>query len=115
MRSGFSLVEVVIALVIFQFGMLALTAVSAVSARDVATANRIVRARMLARNRVELLRAGACPAAVVGSATAPGGVTEVWRVEAAGATRIISDSVAFPMPGGREGNQVFRAWAMCAA
>ena len=58
--KGFTLIEVLIALVIFEFGMLALAATSAVAARDLGVANRRMKANAIARNRVELLRADAC-------------------------------------------------------
>jgi prepilin-type N-terminal cleavage/methylation domain-containing protein len=115
MRSAFTLVEVLVALVIFAFGMLALAATSAVTARDFAAATLGVRAQSLARNRVELMRAAPCPAAAAGSAAAGRGVTEFWRVDADGARRLLSDSVVFSLPRGRRGHVVHRASLLCAS
>lgn len=114
MRSGFTLIETIVALVLFQFGMLALAGTSAVVARDLAAAQRSLRAQSLARNRVELLRAGPCPSPVRGSATIPGGLRENWSVEAAGPRRAIVDSVDFALPRGRRGHVVLRSAVMCA-
>jgi Tfp pilus assembly protein PilV len=113
-RKGFTLVEAIVALLLFEFGMLALAAASAVAARDIAYAQRSMRAQALARHRVELLRANACPAPGSGTAEAPGGLREFWRVDATGPLRIISDSVDLMLPGGRRGDVVLRAWTICA-
>lgn len=115
MRKGFTLIEAIVALVLFAFGMLALAATSAIAARDLAVANRSMRAQALARHRVELLRASACPTPGTGSAQAAGGLREFWRVDAAGPLRVVSDSVDFMLPGARRGNIVRRAWTVCAS
>jgi Tfp pilus assembly protein PilV len=112
-RRGSSLIEALIALVLFQFGMLALVATSAVAARDLAAAHRHARAQALATNRVEQLRARACPASVAGSMSWPGGLTEYWRVEASGTRRIISDSVELLLPRGRRASHVIQAHVLC--
>jgi|SRR5688500_7712621 Tfp pilus assembly protein PilV len=113
-RRGSSLIEALIALVLFQFGMLALVATSAVAARDLAAANRHARAQALAANRVEQLRAQACPASLAGSMSWPGGLTEYWRVEASGMRRIISDSVELLLPRGRRASHVMQAHVLCS-
>jgi Tfp pilus assembly protein PilV len=112
-RKAFTLIEVLVALVLFEVGMLALAATSAMAARDLAAANLSVRALAVARNRVELLRASGCPAPGAGDVQA-GGLKEFWRVDAAGPLRIISDSVDFRLPRARRGSHVRRAWTVCA-
>jgi Tfp pilus assembly protein PilV len=112
-RTAFTLVEVLVALVLFEFGMLALAATSAMAARELAAANLNFRAQAVARNRVELLRASGCPAPGVGDGRT-GVLKEFWRVEAAGRLRIISDSVDFRLPRARRGSHVRRAWTICA-
>lgn len=114
MRSGFTLIETIVALVLFQFGLLAIAAVSAVAARDIAAMQKSARALALARNRVELFRASACPTPTTGQASLPGNVNEFWVIEARGTLRLISDSVTFVLPGGRPGSSVVRASAICA-
>lgn len=113
MRDGFTLIEVLIALVIFEFGMLALAATSAVAARDLAEANHRMRAQAIASNRVEQLRAGACELSSAGGAETRGRLKEFWWVEAVGSRRIIADSVEFPSIRGRRSSLVLRGWMLC--
>lgn len=111
---GFTLIEVVLALVLFQFGMLALAATTAVVARDLSVANRRARAHALAEARVAALRAPSCPGAAAGTARADGGLEEHWRVRAEGDVREIVDSVVMALPRGRTSSVVLRAWVLCA-
>lgn len=113
MRRGFTLVEVLVALVIFEFGILAVMASSAIAARQLGAANRRLRAQWLASDRVEMLRATACRAPAVGSARGPNGVREFWRVEAIGARRVITDSVSFVGAPGKDDYVVGRGWVLC--
>ena len=112
--KGFTLIEVLIALVIFEFGMLALAATSAVAARDLGVANRRMKANAIARNRVELLRADACRPST-GNAHIPGGLEEFWRIDATGPRRVITDSVEFSVEHGRRASVVLHGWTLCAA
>jgi prepilin-type N-terminal cleavage/methylation domain-containing protein len=111
---GFTLLEVLVALVLFQFGMLALAATSAVVARDFATATRRVRAHTLARQRAELLRSSACGAPGTGTSLHADGLRESWRVQALDARRSVTVTVEFGLPRGRSDTVVERAWAICA-
>lgn len=113
MRAGFTLIEALIALVLFQIGMLALAATSAVAARDLGVANRRTRAHAVAAHRVARLRTGSCPSPASGTAKLGGGLTEHWRVDAAGKARIVSDSIVLVMPGGRTSSVVARVWTLC--
>ena len=113
MRPGSSLVEALLALLLLQFGLLALIAASAVAARDLGTANRRARAQALARNRVELLRANPCAPASSGEMRWPGGLHEWWTVSAAGQLRVVVDSVEMQFARGRRGSHVLRGWALC--
>ncbi len=114
MRRGFTLIEVVLALILFQFGMLALAASAAVAARDLSVANRRLKARSLAEARVARLRASRCPAPGAGSLRVAGGFVEHWTVTDAGGIRRVVDSVAMTLPRGREASVVVRAWVLCA-
>ena len=112
-EQGFTLVEVIVALLLLEFGVLALLGATAVAARDLGVANRRARAQWLASDRVALLRAQACTGPQAGRATAQG-LTETWRVEVLGSRSVISDSVDFPTTGGRRANVVTRSWVWCA-
>jgi hypothetical protein len=109
MRAGFTLVETLVALLLFQIGMLA------VAARDIAIARRTAQARDVARNRIETLRATACgiPTGSEGSATPAAGVVEHWRVSSDGGSREIVDSVVYQLPAGRSASVVIRGGALC--
>ena len=113
MRAAFTLVEVLVALILFEIGMLALAGMAAVAARDLAIANRSMRAQTIARNRLELLRAGACSTASDGQAALPGGFEETWRVEARPALRRVTATVEFRRPDGRIGNVSLSTSALC--
>lgn len=114
MRAAFTLIEVLVALVLFAFGMLALAATSAATARSLGTAVRRARAGAAAVERVELLRPLACSAAASGRA-ALSGLTETWRVDALGRRRMIVDSIEIATPTGRTTTVIRRAWIICAA
>lgn len=113
MRSGFTLVEALVALVLFEIAALALVATTAVAARDLGVADRHARGHALAVDRVARLKGGACAALTAGTRTHPGGLAEHWRVAAAGELREISDSVALALPGRRTTSVVVREWEIC--
>jgi len=112
MRRGFTLIEALIALVLFEFGMLALVATNALIARDLAAFKRRASAHALASQRVELLRARACDAPAAGVADSAGFV-ETWTVAVQGSHSSIVDSVAFALPRGRQSSVVVRASLLC--
>jgi len=108
------MVEALVALVLFEIGILALVASGAIAARDLASANRRTRARLVAAARVEILRTHVCAGGSSGHTELPGGLSEFWRGEGSGAARAITDSVAYELPAGRRSSVVVRAWALCA-
>ena len=113
MRRGFTLVETLVALVLVQFGLLAVAAASALAARELAVATRTARARDIARERIELLRIAACAANAEGSRVTLEW-TEHWAVRGATSYRVVRDSVSYPLPAGREGRLVLEHIVLCA-
>lgn len=111
MRRGFTLIETLVALVLVQFGLLAVAAASGIAARDVAAATRAARARDAARERIEALRVTACGSTSEGTHAAPG-LTEHWSVRG-DTLRVIRDSVEYPLPRGRRGHLVLEQVAWC--
>lgn len=101
------------ALLLLQFGLLALVALSAVASQDLAKANRQARAHALARRRVEMLRAIPCTAPSAGHSQWPGGLEEAWEVKAIGSTRLIIESVDMQLPRGRRASHMLRVWMLC--
>ena len=93
-RAGFTLIELVLALVLVAFGLLALVATSALVTREVGSAGTRVAAALAARNRVEWLVATPCASLAGGVVTHPRGVREWWTVERNGNTAVLRDSVA---------------------
>jgi Tfp pilus assembly protein PilV len=93
--AGFTLVEVLVAIVLIEIGLFALMASSAVVIREA----RIVRARTsaieVARNRIETIVSSPC-AATSGSVSSSNGVHEEWSARLVPVlTREIRDSVTF--------------------
>lgn len=112
MRHGFTLVETLVALVLVQFGLLAVAATSAIAMRDMAVASRAAKARDMARERLEGLRVAACGAPSDGSRVS-GTLTESWRTSGDGSVRTIRDSVDYPLPRGRRGHFVLEEKVLC--
>ena len=112
MRNAFTLIEVLVALVLLEIGMLAVSGVAAVAARDFVTAARTLKASTIASRRVESLRTGPCPAPSAGGQRTSF-ATEFWRVEATKSARLLTDSVEFALLSGRTGFVVRRGAIWC--
>lgn len=113
MRHGFTLVEVLVALVLVQFGLLAVAATSAIAARHVAVATRAAHASDVARERLESLRWTACAAESEGGRVTAE-ISEHWSVRGADGWRSVRDSVEFPLPAGGRGRLVLEQLVLCA-
>ena len=111
-RPAFTLVETLVALVLFQFALLALAAGAAVAVRDLAAARRMATAHAMARNRVEWLASLSCAPTGAG-AVATNGYVEHWRVDPAGDRLLIRDSVVFTRPNGASGFAIARGATLC--
>ena len=99
-RRGFTLVEVIIAVVLINVGLLALVAGSAVLIRQSAEMRARSAAVRAAANRLALLGATTCVARS-GSATSAFGVREDWSVSVlANGVRELHDSVSYSAPTG---------------
>jgi type II secretory pathway pseudopilin PulG len=115
MRTGFTLVESLVALVLLEFALLAVVATSAVAARELAEARRLERAHAAARTRVEVLAGTSCPSVVSMTVDSAAGMVEHWWVQAVGSQRLIVDSVVVALPRGRVARTVARAGVTCGA
>lgn len=78
-RAGFTLVELMVAMLMFTLGMLAMASTSAVVIRQMGDAGRMSVAANVARSRIERLRAESCSGAKTGTATTRS-VVEAWVV-----------------------------------
>ena len=98
--NGFTLFEVVLALVLVAFGLLALSATGALVTREMGVAEHRLAAAVVARNRVEWLASTPCALVASGVATHVHGVREWWFVEQSGSTVQLRDSVVVAEPRG---------------
>ena len=103
--SGFTLVEVLIALVVLSVGVLALGASAGAAARLLGQGRRSTQAGQLALARIEALRAAApgCAGLVGGTARHSGNLSEWWTVSGSGRGRSVMVAVRYPA--GRHWNE----------
>lgn len=111
-RAGFTLVEVLVAILLIDVGVLAMVSgLAVVARREMGMRSRVAAARA-AENRIQSLLARPC-AASSGSARGERGLTEWWSVQlVAGAQRDLRDSVEFFIDGARH-HTVIRTRVPC--
>lgn len=78
-EGGFTIVEVLMAVVVLTVGLLGLASTAGYVTRMIAQGNRYTIAATLAGRRLELLRAGGC-ATIVNGTSATGRFTVSWTV-----------------------------------
>jgi len=110
-RSGFTLIEVIVALLLFTIGGLALVATSALVGREMNTNAVRERAGRIAASRLEILRAG-CLSAASGRETFQQ-VESEWSVAFLDSTRLsVVERVSYQAAEGLRTN-LFRAVLPC--
>jgi Tfp pilus assembly protein PilV len=92
-RRGATLVELLVALLLFDMALLSLVAVSAVAVGRVGEAGRRNRAAIAATSRLEWLTSRSCASTSSGSTTLEPGVTERWVSTAIGGGEELLDSI----------------------
>jgi prepilin-type N-terminal cleavage/methylation domain-containing protein len=95
-NAGYTLIEVVVALVVFTVGALALAATSGVVARSMESNSVHERAGRLARSRTEILKSE-CAAAVSGAETV-GPIYSHWDVARSAGVAAILESTRYELP-----------------
>ena len=93
-RGGFTLVELIVAIIIMVVGVLGLASAAAVVTRQIAGSSYQNRAAAIAQSRFERLRAMPCANAINGTATV-GGVTERWTVQMLNRSMQLTDVVTW--------------------
>lgn len=101
-RSGFTLVEVVIAAFIFAVGALALEATAASSLRRMRRSSQLTLAAGIARSRLEFLAGARCVDLRGGSDTVRS-VVSSWTVQPAGSSslRAVAQTLSYDLDGTR--------------
>ena len=101
-HRGFTIVEVLIALILLTVGALALAAGSGMAVRMIGRGGQLTEAATLAAGRIEILRrlgrtgSPGCGALVSGSLVPPGQLAEQWWVSGSGAARTVVVVVSYP-------------------
>ncbi len=102
-QDGYTLVEIIIALVVFTTGALGLAAGSAVVARELGTNGLRAEGARLAASRHEIVHS-ACRSSQSGSEVR-GQVTSVWTITPLDSTRVVlAGSVSYPSARGTLGD-----------
>ena len=92
-RSGSSLLELLVAIVLLDLALLTLGLIGAVTARRIGEAGRRSRASLAAANRLERLATLPCAMMTGGSATLERAVTETWTAIRTGPIVELTDSI----------------------
>jgi prepilin-type N-terminal cleavage/methylation domain-containing protein len=104
-RGGFTLIEVLIAVVVLGIGIVALVSSSASGTRMIGRGRGSTRAVQAATQRMEILRATAyrtspdCTALANGVDSAANGVVTAWRIAGAGTSRSVQVVSSYRVPG----------------
>lgn len=120
--GGFTLVEMLVAVVILSIGALALAAASGGITRTLTGSRTATVASQVASWRLESLRAAAqattprCVSAAFTSSASPlvsQGVTEQWVVPASGSLRVVRVTVNYPVGGGKTRTDTVATSVVC--
>jgi prepilin-type N-terminal cleavage/methylation domain-containing protein len=93
-RAGFTLVELLVAMMVFAVGMLGLAATAATVTKLMGGAKRQTIASTVAQSRMERLRSSPCGSLVAGTETSRG-VVNKWTVEPITRGVNVTDTVTF--------------------
>lgn len=114
-QKGFTIIELVVAIVILAIGVLGLAGTSAVVSRTLGQGTQHAQAASIAQTRFEIMRTTRCP--VNSGAVTGGKFTEKWtRIGTTGGAPLrlyeVVDSVSYSV-GGKAKNQAFRSVVQC--
>ena len=111
-RAGFTIVELLVAMMVFAIGVLGLAATTATVARLMGSASRQSMAAALAQSRIEKLRGVPCASIASGSDTVRG-ITSTWTATAVTRGVNITETVSFPLAGGGTRTRVYMTTVVC--
>jgi len=112
-EGGFTIIEVVVAIIVLTIGVLGLASTAATVTRMVAQGQRYSNATTLAAQRFEILRSTACASMVDGSSTS-GTYSVAWTVAASGTGKEVTVIVTSPKTGGTRADTV-SSYITCTA
>jgi prepilin-type N-terminal cleavage/methylation domain-containing protein len=112
-RSGFTVVELVVAMLVLAIGMLGMASTSVMLTRQISSNRQQTIAATLAQSRFEQLRSVQCTSIAPGSASARG-VTEVWFKRDTTRAVVVTDTVKWTIRGS-EKRHVYRSVIPCPA
>ena len=107
-RGGFTLIEVVVAIVMLAAGALALAGTAAVTARRMAESARRSSAVSMARSRAEVSMASPCASLASGSETVRG-VQSSWVAVVASVSTELNQRVSYPTSRGERSDDFVTA------
>jgi len=110
-REGFTLAELLVALMVFSVGALAMVATSANVMTLITASKNRVNAASVAASRFERLRAQPCSAHRTDSATTRG-ITEAWQVVKLAKADDVTVRVTFPA-NHRVQTRIYRSFLQC--
>jgi hypothetical protein len=115
-RAGFTVGEVLVAVIVLSVGLLALAGSAALTGRMVGTGRQVTRVGLAAASRVERLRqiafstAAPCGAAWRSGSAGGNGLSESWNIlDGAGPVRRVMIVLRSQRPGGTTSDTVFTA------
>ncbi len=98
-RAGFTLVELLVAMMMFAVGMLALASTAAGVTRMMGGATRQTLAANVAQSRLERIRSSKCSTLTSGIDTVRG-VISTWTVQAVTRGVNVTETIVYPTPKG---------------
>ena len=111
-RAGFTLVELLVAMMVFAVGMLGLAATAASVTKMMGGAKRQTIAATVAQSRLEKLRSSPCTSLVSGTDTVRG-VASTWTVTAAARSVTINETVSWRAARNTTRSKVYQTTLSC--
>ncbi len=113
-RSGFTIVEVIVAIVILTVGILGIVGATAKMTAMQSKGERLATAAFYAQSRMEQLRAAGCATAAGGTETLVGAYIMTWTVAAqAAGSRAVMVTTQYPTGTGTAAIDTFETYIPC--
>jgi prepilin-type N-terminal cleavage/methylation domain-containing protein len=110
-RKGFSLIELMVAILVLTVALLGLAATSAVATQMIGGGGRHTLAASVAQSRFELMRRGSC-AALSGGSAYTRGMSETWQIDSIRTSAFLRTSVTYSTRRGAR-THIFRSVRPC--